>query len=174
MKAVSMIVGAFAALAIAAPTTSVVDTTPKELETRAFAFDLNAFNNFGFANQDLAYLGVLNQIPFQTLYGLAINNGLQLNAFQGLFAQQAQFDIVSLIQLAQLQALGQVAQLGVFNAFNLQQFNFAPLDLGLLLQSFNGFNLQQFVGAGIVPQIGAIAQQQVAFVPGAPFVVGKQ
>lgn len=142
------------------PATSVADTTPEELEARTFAFDLDAFNNFGFANQDLAYLGFLNQIPFQTLHGLAINNGLQLNAFQGLFAAQAQFDIIALLQIAQLHALGQIANLGVFNAFNLQTFNFVPLDLGLLLQSFNGFNLQPFIGANILPQIDAIAKQQ--------------
>ncbi|EHA54698.1 hypothetical protein MCOR27_001216 [Pyricularia oryzae] len=162
MKFSAIIVSALAAFVTAAPT-STPEATTTELQTRAFAFDLNAFNNFQFVNQDLAYLNVLNQFAFNNIHGLAVNNGLNLNAFQGLFAQQ-QFDLNSLLLLSQLHTFNQIASLGVLNNFNLQAFQFQNFQLGLLQPGFNQIQLGQFITPTVGTQIGGIAKQQRGFI----------
>lgn len=167
MQFSTILVSALAAFATAAPTSPATEA-PVELsklselpglQTRAnFNFDLASVNQFQFLNQDLAYLNVLNQLQFQNLFGLSINNGLNLGAFESLFRQQ-QLDLNSLILLSQLHAVNQIASLGVFSTFNMQTFNFVPFELGLL-GGFNQVNFGQFITPTIGSQVGNIAQQQ--------------
>ncbi|KAI1264246.1 hypothetical protein F5Y18DRAFT_391548 [Xylariaceae sp. FL1019] len=143
----SMIIGAFAALVNAAPTT---------VESRS-AVDLNAFNQFAFANQDLQYLLAINQFDLQAFAELSAFNNLQIGNFQSLFSNDI-FDVNALLQLQQVAMLAQLAQLGLFSNFDLASVNFNSFDLGLA-NAIGGFNIGSVIDASLVPQIQTIIAQ---------------
>ncbi|KAG4223238.1 hypothetical protein PC116_g28294, partial [Phytophthora cactorum] len=92
MKVTAILASALAAVAAAAPTANS--------EKRAVV-DLGAFNNFGFANQDLQYLLAINQFDLQAFAQLSAFNNLNIGGFESLFSNDA-FDINSLLQLQQI------------------------------------------------------------------------
>ncbi|KAI0144308.1 hypothetical protein GGR57DRAFT_507698 [Xylariaceae sp. FL1272] len=143
----SMIIGAFAALVSAAPTT---------VESRS-AVDLNAFNQFAFANQDLQYLLAINQFDLQAFAQLSAFNNLQIVNFQSLFSNDV-FDVNALLQLQQVAMLAQLAQLGVFSNFDLSSVNFNVFDLGLA-NAIGGFNVGSIIDVSLVPQIQTVIAQ---------------
>lgn len=145
MKPVSIIVGALATLATAAPAS----------EPRG-AVDLSQLNNFEFSNNNFAYLGVVNNLDFQLLEQLGQVNNLNLLEFQNVFAAQ-QFNLQSILQFQQLQTLLQFAQVGLFNQFDLSSLNFNQLNLGLI-NNLNGFDLNSQINAALVPQITSVIQ----------------
>lgn len=153
MKPVSILVGALAAVATAAPT---VPTT-KEIETRA-SFDLGLLNNLNrFNNVNLNYLLNINSLNLQLLAQLGNVNNFNVLGFQGLF-QSNVFDLNALLQLQQLEMVLQLAQLGLFNGFDLSTLAFNQLNLGLI-NNIGGFDFNTLIDNSIVPQITSIAQQ---------------
>ncbi|KAI1648654.1 hypothetical protein F4815DRAFT_42131 [Daldinia loculata] len=150
MKATTILVSALAAVATAAPTAI---TTP---EKRAIV-DLGAFNNFGFANQDLQYLLAINQFDLQSFAQLAAFNNLNIGNFQGLFANNG-FDINALLQLQQIALLSQLGGLGIFSNFDLSSIQLNVFDLGLI-GGIGGFDISSLIDQSLVPQIQAIIQK---------------
>ncbi|KAH9897244.1 hypothetical protein F4778DRAFT_783342 [Xylariomycetidae sp. FL2044] len=148
MKFSTVIVGAFAALASAAPT--------EKVEKRV-AIDLGAFNSFNFANQDLQYLLAINQFDFNALAQLASFNNLNLGGFQTLFTNDV-FDINALLQLQQLALLSQLGGLGVFGQFDLSTLGLNVFDQGLI-GNIGGFGLNGLVDQSLIPQIQTVIQQ---------------
>ncbi|KAB5572014.1 hypothetical protein GE09DRAFT_1282483 [Coniochaeta sp. 2T2.1] len=152
MKFTTVIVSALASVAAAAPT--------KQVEERAFNFDLAGLNNLrNFNSLDLNYLGQVNNIDLQLLLALGQNQGLNLNGFNNLF-QTNNFDLGALLQLQQLQTLLSIAGTGVFQGFDLSGFALDQqlLQLGLI-NNLNTFNLGGIIDQSLVPQITSIAQQ---------------
>ncbi|KAI0104749.1 hypothetical protein GGR51DRAFT_218207 [Nemania sp. FL0031] len=149
MKASTIFVGALAAFASAAPTT----TTP---EKRA-AVDLNAFNQFAFANQELQYFNAINAFDLQAFEQLAAFNNLNIGGFQSLFSNNV-FDINALLQLQQIALLSQLGGLGVFSNFDLSSLQLGGLNFGLI-NSLGGFDVSSLIDASLVPQLQAVIQQ---------------
>ncbi|KAI1415745.1 hypothetical protein F5Y13DRAFT_135843 [Hypoxylon sp. FL1857] len=148
MKPTPMLVSALAAVASAAPTTTAEKRT---------AVDLGAFNNFGFANQDLQYLLAINDFNLQAFAQLAAFNNLNIGGFQSLFVNNA-FDINSLLQLQQIALLSELGGLGVFSNFDLSSLQLNVFDLGLI-GGIGGFDVSSLVDQSLVPQIQTIIQQ---------------
>ncbi|KAI1800267.1 hypothetical protein F4811DRAFT_46801 [Daldinia bambusicola] len=149
MKAATLLASAFAAIAAAAPTT----TTP---EKRAVV-NLGAFNNFGFANQDLQYLLAINQFDLQAFAQLSAFNNLNIGGFQNLFLNDA-FDINALLQLQQIALLSQLGSLGIFGNFDLGSLQLNVFDLGLI-GGIGGFDITSLIDNALAPQIQAIIKQ---------------
>ncbi|KAJ9138839.1 hypothetical protein NKR23_g8186 [Pleurostoma richardsiae] len=151
MKFSSILVGAMAAFATAAPT--------KDVEKRT-SVDLSLLNNLNSFNAiDIQYLNVINSLDLQLLNSLSVNNNFNILAFQSLF-QGSSFDLNAVLQLQQLQMLLQLASLGVFNAFDLSTLSLGSLQLGLV-NNLGSVDFSQFIDASLVPQITSIAQQTV-------------
>ncbi|KAI0116986.1 hypothetical protein F4814DRAFT_270262 [Daldinia grandis] len=150
MKVATILVSAFAAIVTAAPTAIA---TP---EKRA-AVDLGAFNNFGFANNDLQYLLAINKFDLQSFAQLAAFNKLNIGDFQGLFAND-DFDIKSLLQLQQIALLSQLGGLGVFGNLDLSSLQIDIFNLGLI-NSIGGFDISSLIDQSLAPQIQAIIQK---------------
>lgn len=149
MKPVSILVGALAAVATAAPT--------KEIETRS-NFDLGLLNNLnGFNNLNLNYLLNINSLDLQLLAQLGSVNNFNVLGFQNLF-QSNVFDLNAILQLQQLEMVLQLAQLGLFNGFDLSSLAFNQLNLGLI-NNIGGFDFNSLIDNSLVPQITSIAQQ---------------
>lgn len=144
MKFSTILAGAFATLAAAAPTT----------EKRG-VFDAASLNNLGFNSLDLGYLNVINSLDLGLLQQLAINNNFNALAFENIFASQV-LDVNAILQLQQLQVLLQLGQLGVFNAFDLGNLQLELLQLGLV-SNIGAFDLGSLIDQSLVPQIQAIA-----------------
>ncbi|KAI1356580.1 hypothetical protein F5Y01DRAFT_309989 [Xylaria sp. FL0043] len=149
MKASTIFVGALAAVASAAPATT---TTEKR-----GSVDLNAFNQFAFANQNLQYFNAINLFDLQAFEQLAAFNNLNIAGFEGLFSNNV-FDINSLLQLQQVALLSQLGSLGVFSNFDLSSLSLGGIDLGLV-SSLGGFDVSSIIDASLVPQIQAVIQQ---------------
>ncbi|KAI1143158.1 hypothetical protein F5Y05DRAFT_144886 [Hypoxylon sp. FL0543] len=147
MKPTTILVSALAAVASAAPTTA---------EKRS-AVDLGAFNNFGFANQDLQYLLAINNFDLQAFAQLAAFNNLNIGGFQNLFVNNV-FDVNSLLQLQQVALLSQLGSLGVFSNFDLSALQLNVFDLGLI-NGVGGFDISSIVDQSLAPQIETIIQQ---------------
>lgn len=147
MRFSTMITGAFAALAAAAPAA----------EKRG-VFDASQLNGLGFNSLDLSYLNVINSFDLGLLQQLSIQNNFNALAFESLFSSNV-FDVNAILQLQQLQTVLQLGQLGVFNAFDLSSLNLAALQLGLV-NNIGAFDLSSLIDASLVPQIQAIAAQQ--------------
>ncbi|KAI8947723.1 hypothetical protein F4801DRAFT_495059 [Xylaria longipes] len=155
MKASTIFVSALAAVASAAPAT----TTP----VKRTAVDLNAFNQFGFANQNLQYFNALNAFNLQAFEQLAAFNNLDIAGFESLFSNNV-FDINALLQLQQVALLSQLGGLGVFSNFDLSTLQLGGLDLGVV-NAIGGFDIASLIDASLQPQIQAVIQQtQVATV----------
>lgn len=142
MKPVTFLVGALATLVAAAPT--------KEVSKRGGGFD--GINNFNFANENFAYLSSIDSLDFALLAQLGSVNGFDVfNNFNGLFSSSA-FDIQSILAFQQLQTVLQLAQVGVFNQFDLASLSFNSLDLGLI-NNIGGFDINSLINSAVVPQI---------------------
>ncbi|KAI8624289.1 hypothetical protein F5Y19DRAFT_321604 [Xylariaceae sp. FL1651] len=149
MKPSTILVGVLAAVASAAPTTV---TTEKRSQV-----DLNAFNKFAFANQNLQYFNAINSFDLQAFAQLSSFNNLNIGSFEGLFSNNA-FDLNSLLQLQQVALLSQLGSLGVFSNFDLSSLNVNVFDLGLV-NSISNFNVGSLIDASLVPQIQTVIQQ---------------
>ncbi|OTB15668.1 hypothetical protein K445DRAFT_11899 [Daldinia sp. EC12] len=147
MKVTAILASALVAVATAAPTTT---------EKRAVV-DLGAFNNFGFANQDLQYLLAINQFDLQAFAQLSAFNNLNIGGFESLFSNDA-FDINSLLQLQQIALLSQLGSLGIFGNFDLSSLQLNVFDLGLI-GGIGGFDISSLIDKSLAPQIQAIIQQ---------------
>lgn len=121
MKFTTVIVSALATLVAAAP-------TEKAVEERSVSFDANVFSQFG--GQNFAYVANINNFNFQLLQQLALQQNFDILAFQGIFQQNAQFDVSNLLAFGQLHTITQLAQLGVFNGFDLGGLNLGGFGLG--------------------------------------------
>ncbi|KAK1831343.1 hypothetical protein QBC39DRAFT_408284 [Podospora conica] len=122
MKFTTIIVSALATLVAAAPAPA-----DKAVEKRV-SFDANIFNQFG--GQNFAYVANINNFNFQLLQQLAQQQNFDILAFQGIFQQNAQFDVANLLAFQQLHTITQLAQLGVFNGFDLGGLNLGGFGLG--------------------------------------------
>ncbi|OAA62571.1 hypothetical protein SPI_04111 [Niveomyces insectorum RCEF 264] len=150
MKAVSIIVGALAAVVSAAPA--------KEVEART-SFDLSQLNNLAFSNQNFQYLNIVNSLDLQLLSQLGSTNNFNILSFQNLF-QSNSFDLNALLEFQQLQMVLQLAQLGLFNGFDLSSLNFNSLNFGLI-NSVSSFDVNSIVDQSLAPQIAQVIQTGV-------------
>ena len=147
MKFSTIIYSALAAVALAAPA--------KEVATRS-SFDLSQLNNLNFANQNFAYLNTINSLDIQLLSQLGSVNNFNILSFQNLF-QQSQFSLQSLLEFQQLQMVLQLAQLGLFNGFDLSTLNLGALNFGLI-NSVSGFDINSLIDQSLGPQITQVIQ----------------
>ncbi len=147
MKPTTIIFSALAAVGYAAPA--------KEVDTRS-SFDLSQLNNLNFQNQNFEYLNVINSLDLQLLAQLGQVNNFNVLSFQGLFNQNS-FDINSLLQFQQLQMVLQLAQLGLFNGFDLSSLNFNNLNFGLI-NSVSSFDVNSLIDQSLAPQITQVIQ----------------
>jgi len=145
MKPVSIIVGALAAFATAAPT--------KEVEQRGVA-DLSLLNNLQFSNLNFGYLSVVNNVDLALLQSLSVNNNLNLALFQNLFQSQV-FNFQAALQFQQLQQTLQFAQLGLFNGIDLSSLALGNLNFGLI-NGLSGFDFNSVIDQSLLPQINAV------------------
>lgn len=145
MRFSTILSGAFAALAVAAPT-----------EKRG-VFDAASLNGLAFNSLDLSYLNVVNSLDLGLLQELSIQNNFNSLAFESLFSSSV-FDINSLLQAQQLQVLLQLGQLGVFNAFDLSSLELQQLELGLI-SPISSFDISSLIDASLVPQIQTVVTQ---------------
>ncbi|KXJ95692.1 hypothetical protein Micbo1qcDRAFT_201049 [Microdochium bolleyi] len=125
------------------------------------AIQLDAFNNFRFADLDLAYLQAVNKVDLQALVNLQLRNRLDLAALQGLFREQQAFDVARLLQLQQVALLSQLATIGAFPAgLDLSRLNLgaAQLDFAKLGLVAN-FPLGSLVDQLLQPQLKVIVDQ---------------
>ncbi|KAI0537591.1 hypothetical protein GGR58DRAFT_342785 [Xylaria digitata] len=149
MKASTIFVSALAAVASAAPTTAATE--------KRSAVDLAAFNQFGFANQNLQYFNAINAFNLQAFEQLAAFNNLNILGFQGLFNNNV-FDINALLQLQQVALLSQLGGLGIFGNFDLSTLNLAGLNFGVI-DSIGGFDIGSLIDASLRPQLASVIQQ---------------
>lgn len=150
MKFTSVIVCALAAIVSAAPAPQGDAQKAAELEQQK-----QALNNLQFKNLDVAYAFAVNSLDVNGLNALVANlaqvNNLNLAAFQGVFNNNV-FDINALLQIQQLQLLGQLQALGALNNVNLAALQLQALNLGVI-QNLGAVNLVQFVNPSVVPQV---------------------
>lgn len=132
----------------------------------AAQFDLAQLNNGAFKNLDLAYLNVLNKVDLNALGALAVQQNLNLAAFQNIFNAQA-FDLNAILQLQQLVQLQQLQQLGLLGGVNLAALQLNALNLGLI-GNVGAVNLQQFVNADIRNQVQAVVSGASMLTPHIP------
>ncbi|KAI0486181.1 hypothetical protein F4859DRAFT_359900 [Xylaria cf. heliscus] len=155
MKASTIFVSALAAVASAAPATTMPE--------KRISVDLNSFNQFGFVNQNLQYFNAINAFNLQAFEQLAAFNNLNIGGFQGLFNNNV-FDINALLQLQQVALLSQLGGLGVFSNFDLSTLQLGGLNFGLV-NAIGGFDISSLIDVGLQPQIQSIiAQTQLATV----------
>ncbi|KAI6090161.1 hypothetical protein F4821DRAFT_37370 [Hypoxylon rubiginosum] len=149
MKASTIFASVFAAVATAAPTSTVSE--------KRGSVDLGSFNNFSFANQDLQYLLAINGFNLQAFAQLAAFNNLNIGGFQELFVSNS-FSLNDILQLQQIALLSQLGGLGVFGNFDLSALQVNVFDLGLI-NGIGGFNVADLVDQSLTPQIQAVIQQ---------------
>jgi len=154
MKPTSIILGALAAVATAAPT-----------EKRSFGGnqdfsnlgDFSGVNNFGFNSLDLGYLSSIKSLDFALLAQLSSVNQFDVLQFGSLFSGN-NFDVNSLLQFQQLAMLIQLQSLGAFNGLSLQGLVFNQLNFGLI-NNVVGFDFGGLIDQSLVPQLSSIANQ---------------
>ncbi|GAW20047.1 hypothetical protein ANO14919_095410 [Xylariales sp. No.14919] len=149
MKASTIFVSALAAVASAAPAA----TNPE----KRTVVDLAAFNQFGFANQNLQYFNAINAFNLQAFEQLAAFNNLDILGFQGLFSNNV-FDINALLQLQQVALLSQLGGLGVFGNFDLSTLNLGGLNFGVI-NNIGSFDIGSIIDASLRPQLASVIQQ---------------
>ncbi|CAK7214119.1 hypothetical protein SCUCBS95973_002030 [Sporothrix curviconia] len=151
MKTTSILFSALAAtVAIAAPAQDVQART---------SFDLSQLNNLSFENQNFQYLNVVNSLDLQLLSQLGSVNNFNILSFQNLF-QQSEFSLQSLLEFQQLQMVLQLAQLGLFNGFDLSSLNFNNVNFGLI-NGVSNFDVNSLIDQSLVPQITQVIQTAV-------------
>jgi hypothetical protein len=169
MKFFTLLTGAVAAITAAAaptkdlaPRASIIDLNTLNQLNGKGAFNLGAVNGFQFANADIGYLFGLQGFDINLIANLAAAQNLQLLTIQNLaFAQT--LDIGSLLALAELKTLTNLAQVGVLSAFDLatlQLHGSNILGFGVLGNAFSGINLGSFVDPAILNQAHNIALTQ--------------
>ena len=150
MQFTSVIVCALAALVSAAPAPQGDAQKQAQLEQQK-----QALNNLQFKNIDVAYALAVNRLDNNGLTSLVASlaqaNNLNLGAFQSIFNNNV-FDVNALLQIQQLQLLGQLQALGALNNVNLAALQLQVLNLGVI-QNLGGINLVQFVNPAVVPQV---------------------
>ncbi|KAI1757366.1 hypothetical protein F4782DRAFT_226492 [Xylaria castorea] len=149
MKASTIFVSALAAVASAAPATTISE--------KRSAVDLSSFNQFAFANQNLQYFNAINAFDLQAFEQLAAFNNLNIAGFSGLFSNNA-FDLNALLQLQQVALLSQLGGLGVFSNFDLSSLQLGGLNLGVV-NGIGGFDIGSLIDASLQPQIQSVIQQ---------------
>lgn len=147
MKLTPFLISALAAVSSAAPA--------KEIERRT-SFDLSKLNNLAFSNTNFQYLNLVNTLDLQLLSQLGSVNNFNILEFQSLF-QGNQFNLNAMLQFQQLAVVLQLAQLGLFNGFDLSSLNFNQLNFGLI-NSVSGFDINSLVDQSLVPQIAQVVQ----------------
>ncbi|CEJ84276.1 hypothetical protein VHEMI03432 [[Torrubiella] hemipterigena] len=153
MKFTTLFAGVFAAVAVAAPTTSEPEVSTA-VEKRT-AIPVGQLNNLNLKQQDLRYLLGVNKVDLALFQQLGLQNNLNLLQFQNLFNVQT-FDINALLQFQQLHTLLAIAQTGVLNRFDLSSLVLGNVNLALI-QPIGGVNLGQFIDVAVVPQVQTIA-----------------
>lgn len=150
MKFTSVIVCALAAIVSAAPALKDEAQKVTELEQQK-----QSLNNLQFKNLDVAYALAVNNLDVNGLNSLVAQlaqiNNLNLAALQPVFNNKV-FDINALLQIQQLQLLGQLQALGALNNVNLAALRLQVLNLGVI-QNLGAINLVQFVNPSVVPQV---------------------
>ena len=147
MKTSSILVGALAAVATAAPTA---------VEPRGNR-DFGGVGNFVFNNQDLQYLSLVNSLDFNILAQLSSVNNFDVFQFGSLFSGN-QFDLAAALQFQQISQLVQLGSLGAFNSLDLSGLLFNQLNFGVLAQDVFNFNLGGLVNQAVIPQVVAVIQ----------------
>lgn len=160
MKA-SIILGAMAAVATAAPTTKV-ESRNNNLDFSNFG-DFSNINDFQFFNQDLQYLSLVNSLDFNVLAQLSAVNNLDVFQFGGLF-QNDVFDLASALQFQQISQLVQLGSLGAFNSLDLSGLLFNQLNFGVLGADVFNFNLGGLINQAVIPQVVAVVQAGGVFI----------
>jgi len=150
MKFSSIIAAGLAAVATAAPAA----------KTERSVFDANQFNNLNFfGNDDLNYLLAVNGLNLDLFGQLALNQNFNLLAFQGLFQQNAVFDLQNVLLLQQLFDVQNFANVGLLGGFDLNSLAFGGLNFGVT--GLNSLGLNQFISASAIPTIQQVVSQQV-------------
>jgi len=149
MKFSTMIVGAFAAVAATA--------APVKEEAKRGQFD--SFNNFAFQNQDLLYLSLIQNFDggFGGIQNLILNQGLNFDAFGGLFNSQA-FGLDQILQLQTIALIESFSNQGLFQGVNLGNLDTGLLNLGLI-SNLGNLGLDSFIDSGLNSQIAAVISQ---------------
>jgi hypothetical protein len=147
---------------VAAGLAAVATAAPAKVERSAF--DLGQFNNLnGFGNLDLNYLLAINNLNLDLFGQLALNQNFNLLGFQGLFQQNAAFDLQSVLAVQQLLDIQQFAQLGLLNGFDLGGLGLQQFGFGVLQNGVGNLGLNQFIDASFIPQIQSVVSQQGMF-----------
>lgn len=156
MKAVTILVGALAAVVAAAP--AAAPAPLKELDSRN-VIDLSGLNGLNrFRNDNFNYLTGLNGgLDLALLLQLGQAQNFNVLQFQNLFVNDV-FGVAELLQFEQLRSLLQLSQLGVFNGLDLRTLQFNSLQFGLL-SNVGNFGFGSLIDSGLNPQIAAIAAQ---------------
>lgn len=159
MKLSTILVGAFAALATAAPAPAPEAAVQEEASIALPVFERGSFdpkrlNNLNFKQRDLSYLLKLNSLDLGLFQRLGRQNNFNVVVFQDLFNNN-NFDLNALLQFQQLQTILAIAQTGVFNQFDLGGLNLGGLNLGVI-NGIGGFNVGGIIDAALVPQIQTV------------------
>jgi len=158
MKTSSILVGALAAVATAAPTA----VEPRGNRDFSRFGDFSGLNNFDFLNQDLQYLSLVNSLDFNVLAQLSSVNNFDVFQFNGLFGGN-QFDLAAALQLQTINTFIQLGSLGAFNSLDLNGLLFNQLNFGVLQQDLFNFNLGGLVNQAVIPQVVAVIQSGGVF-----------
>jgi len=154
MKPTSIILGALAAVATAAPTTKVETRGNRDFSSFG---DFGGINNFDFFNQDLQYLSLVNSLDFNVLAQLSSVNNFDVFQFNNLFNNDV-FDLASALQFQQVSQLVQLASLGAFNQLDLSGLLFNQLNFGVISNDLFNFNLGGLINQAVIPQVVAVVQ----------------
>ncbi|KAJ1331766.1 hypothetical protein MN608_05228 [Microdochium nivale] len=146
-------------LCLATSAVLAAPAAPAPVTERA-TLSLDAFNNFRFANLDLAYLQAVNGLDLQALANLQLRNNLDLAVLQGLFRDDV-FSVDRLLQLQQVALLSQLSAAGAFPAgLDLSRLQLAGAGLKFAqLGLVAGFPLGSLIDQRVQPQLKVIVQQ---------------
>lgn len=148
MKFSTLLAGAFASIALAAPSRRAQNGT---------SVDAAALNGLVFAQLDLNYLLGVNTLDLTLFQQLALTNNLDILAFQDAFNSDT-FDVASLLRFQQLSTLLAIAGTGALTSFDLTGLPLGDINLQLIA-GIASVDLTQFVEVALVPQITVISQQ---------------
>lgn len=166
MKFTTLLAGAFAALAIAAPAPEAKPepaTTALEERAGRFASQAGRLNSLQFRNDDLCYLFNINNNVFgnlQLFQQLALEQQFNALAFSPFFNAGA-FNIQSLLRLQVMHTLFFLFSSGVvpLNSINFAAFNPSVLNLGFVNgDRFSGFDLATLIEAENLGRIQGVLQ----------------
>jgi len=161
MKPTTILVGALAAVATAAPTAAPA----KRGSNRNFSQfgDFSGINNFDFFNQDLQYLSLVNSLDFNILAQLSSVNNFDVFQFNSLFNNDV-FDLAAALQFQQLSQIVQLGSLGAFNSLDLSGLLFNQLNFGVISPDVFNFNLGGLINQAVIPQVVAVVQAGGVFI----------